>query len=191
MGRRRIIWIGAGLAAFAVGFVAVTIASYWPYVEEAVAPERSPLTWLSSALIAAGAAVCLSLAMRSGRPWRFGAIAAGLAFMALDERFMFHERLKDLILWRAYDGDLGAMGVVGDLPMLAYAAGGAAVLVLLWRVVATRTARILLATAIGLGAVCVGLDLAFGGGWPQVIEELTEIVAEGVLLVALLSIQEG
>jgi hypothetical protein len=56
----------------------------------------------------------------------FWALAAGLFALALDERFMFHERLKWLILGRLFDYDRAAMGAWGNLLMaLIPLAGGA------------------------------------------------------------------
>lgn len=151
--------------------------------------EDSPTAWLSSVLLAGAALVSLlngELAAPARWTWRFAAFA--LALMALDERFMGHERLKEWLLFSVFDGELPRMGWLGDLPVAIYGLGGLAVL---WRLHARQAlgpGRVWLIAAVFLGLAALVFDIAGLGAWFQVLEEALEVSAEAVFLGALVRI---
>jgi len=174
-----------------LAFVAAIVANAWPHAAAEISRERSPLAWLSSTLLVASAAVALAVGLRERERPAFWALAAGLFALALDERFMFHERLKALVLRRVFDYDRAAMGIWGDLPMALIPLAGAWVLwslrAELWR----RSCRPWILAAFALGAVAIALDIATEAALVQVAEELLETAAETAMLIALLAVAEA
>lgn len=123
-----------GLPVAAVMYVALLAVAQWPEYWTWIAPEQTPMTWLESVLLVLCAVVSLLLAAarvlrdRPGAlPWLV--LAAGFGFLALDERFALHERVRD--------GYLAPRGVAppflpwvapGDFLLLGYAVLGLAIL---------------------------------------------------------------
>jgi hypothetical protein len=176
--------ISLGITAFVV---AVAVAA-GPYAVQELMREKSPIAWLSSMLLVASSAAALVLAMRSlGNGLGFGTLAAALAAAAMDERFMFHERLKHQLLAHAFDYDQEAMGHWGDAPMALVPLFGAW---LIWRLrgeLRGRVCRGLLVAALAAGAIAVSLDIATIEPHAQAVEEVLEVVAETLFLMALLA----
>lgn len=123
-----------GLPAAAVTYVALLAVAQWPEYWTWIAPEQTPMTWLESVLLVLCAVVSLLLAAAAALRGRPGALpwlvlAAGFGFLALDERFALHERVRD--------GYLAPRGVAppflpwvapGDFLLLGYALLGLAIL---------------------------------------------------------------
>lgn len=172
-----------------VGIFVAIIWLHWPWLEQAVAVEEAPTAWLQSSMLWSCASLALLLAtVERSRLMGWSLIAAGLTAAALDERFMGHERLKDWILFRFYNGDVDAMGRVGDLPILVYGLGG--VLVLAWLLRSQALPRFAglrwMVAAVLAGFVALALDLASNDLFVQVFEEGFELLAETLFACALL-----
>lgn len=183
---QRLTWVTAGVIASVCAYVAVVILSAWPHVTGEIIRERSPLGFLSSLLLTAAGAIALAQLLRPAATRRFAVLAGGLFLLALDERFMGHERLKKLILVNVYDYDKAAMGVVGDLPLVVVALLG---LGLLWKLrdeFKARPVRLLLIAAVGCGALSLLFDVATLHPTGQLIEELLELNAETLFLIAVI-----
>jgi hypothetical protein len=183
--------LAPAFAAISLGVIAFVIAvavAAGPYAVQELMRERSPIAWLSAMLLAASSAMALVLAMGSRRAGAgFSGLSAALAVAAMDERFMFHERLKHQLLARAFDYDKAAMGHWGDAPMALVPLIGAW---LIWRLrgeFGVRLCRGLLACALGTGVVAVTLDIATIAPVAQAVEEVLEVVAETLFLMALLA----
>lgn len=188
---RRLALTSAALAAGVLAFVGAIVANAWPHAAAEIFRERSPVAWLSGTLLASCAAVALAIGLRERERPAFWALAAGLFALALDERFMLHERLKALILRALFDYDRAAMGVWGNAPMLLVPLAGAAVLwslrAELWR----RACRPWILAAFALGAVAIALDIVTDARPVQVAEELLEVASETAMLIALLAVAEA
>jgi hypothetical protein len=171
------------------GVTAGILLINWPFVERAIALEDAPIAWLQTTAIAASAVACLCHGLLDDRR-RTGwfLVALALFAMALDERFMGHERLKEWIWAEVFDGDRVRMGVWGDMPIAAYGVGGAAVVSWIVRGATNRYAATLLWSAIAAGAAALILDIAANSLWIQVWEELLELLAETLFLIALLAL---
>ena len=173
-------------AAFAMALAAVFVAVRWPHWEEIFGSDGSPMAWLSSAQLLAGALLALRLGTeRALAPWQAALLAAGLGWLALDEQFLLHEQWKYGCVrwWSACTG-----WWLRELPMLAVAVFGGAFLLRFWRAVPDGLARTFTASALAVGWFALWLDLA---GMPQLLaplEELFEVLAEALFLGALLSV---
>ena len=160
-------------------FAAAAAAMSWPWWEYAFLSDDSPMAWLSSALLLANAAVALNLSVSRSLPPRFGGfLAAALAYLALDEQFRLHERMKETI----------GTGRWADMPVLLVGAGGLVFLVILLRVVKGTSSRLLLASGVAVGLFALWVDL----GKPPVMiartEELYEVCAEALFLSGLIDV---
>jgi len=167
----------------AVGaFVAIGVVAEWPWWEYAFMSDESPVAWLSSALLVANAAVALNLALSKCLPAGPGyMLAAALAMLACDEQFQLHERLKSS----------PGGGTAGNAPTWLVGIGGLVCLAVLMRLVKSRAARVLIATAVSVGIFALWVDL----GTPPAIlarsEELYEVLAESLFLCGLLEISRS
>jgi hypothetical protein len=149
--------------------------------------EEAPIAWLQSTVLAASAVACLAHALTRSRgtlAWSLSAL--GLFALALDERFMGHERLKEWIWLEIFDGDVNRLWIWGDLPIVVN--GAIALTAALWIARATRSiaAAIWLCVAAAFGAIAVAMDLATTSIVVQVWEELIELTAESCFLAAVL-----
>jgi len=174
-------------AAFCLLLVAVAWPEYWRYV----APEMSPLAWWESVLLAFSAFTCLLLAWdawvrEERRTVRAGwlAVAAGFAFLALDERFAVHERVRDRFL-KPTGIRLFPWAEAGDWLIPLYALAGLAAAWGIWRLLGVRPgARRFFAAALVLAACSVALDTvdirsldATAERFLQSVEEILESLA--------------
>jgi hypothetical protein len=175
-----------GLSAGVAAFVAIALATAEPGPLAMLNRERSPIAWLVSVLLCMAAAAALGLALSAAKPWRFGLLAAGCVGAGLDEAFMFHERLKESILFGVFEGDLDAMGVLGDLPMLIYPIAGLAIMVPLLQSPPSMWSRWLWGAALALGTLAVGGDILLPVHPWQAVEELTEVAVATCLLLGTL-----
>jgi hypothetical protein len=162
------------IAVFAIAFA---LNRYFPML--VIAGESSVGTWMSGALLMICATLCLVLGMREGWwPWTLITV---FFLLALDERFMFHEHLKELIIFSHPETKLALW--IYELPVISGALVGVIVVVILWRYL-HGAARILLVIATALGTASVVIDvLAAGVFW----EECSKLIGELSVVFALLT----
>lgn len=160
---------------FAVAFIA---NPYYPL--QVLAGESSVGTWVSGVLLIVSATVSLTIGIRTGhRHWFL--IAAFFSTLALDERFMFHERLKEKIIF-SLDHSAKHARWLYELPAITGACIGAVIAYILWKKLQNTARRLLLAATI-LGTASVTIDvLAAGVVW----EESCKLLAELIIACALL-----
>lgn len=160
------------------------VALYWPAIDQAIAYEDSPITWLSTSVLVACATLALVLAEQgAGRRW-YG-VGVLLVAAALDERFMGHELLRDI--WLA--PVVGKTGALANLPMLSYLLAGAWLTYASWQAFPPGIARALLILALLAGAVAITLDITtVAMGW-QVLEEMLELLSELLFLCSLIVVR--
>lgn len=179
----RSLWIALGGLGFAVtGFIAFVLLDAGPEIEAVLQREDSPVAWLTSALFCMAAAVALIPVARGNRPGLHALVGLWCALAAVDEWFMVHETLKGLILFDGYAGDLKAMGVSGDLPLLAFAMLGCGCYLLLFKRTARTTPRMLWLVGLGLGGLAIVFDVFFPVETWQAVEEIVEAYAAAALL---------
>jgi len=172
-------WWPHTAAVFAVvsGVLVLAVRTAWPLWDYAFFSDDSPVSWLSSALLAANAGVALVAAFGAPVPRRFGLLAVALAGLAVDEQFHLHERAQESF---------------GDGIVMAYAAllvsGGLASVWALGNRATTGAVRTFLLAAVGAGAMAVAVDLGVGGAAWAFTEELWEVVAETLWLCGLLEV---
>lgn len=175
----------------------------WPRWWVYVAREWSPMTWMQSVLmvltafIAASVAAHAWLARRERREWLpFLLLTAGFGWLALDERFTIHERLRDNIL---APRDIRIpflpwMGA-GDFLLPLYAVVGLVVLRLVLRALAgDRRARGLFIAGVAAAALVVAVD-SFDPDrisltverYEQSAEEVVELTSATLFFLALLT----
>jgi hypothetical protein len=154
-------------------FLTVAAASQWPWWEYAFLSDDSAASWLSSALLVANAAVALTMTLSRSLPTAFGALLTGaMAFLALDEQFLLHER------WQA-----AVQGTLVTLPTLAVGAGGVVFVARMHRAIRSRAARRLIGFGVAIGFVALWVDI---GSPPARTEEAYEVLAESLFLCGLL-----
>ena len=99
--------------------------------------------------------------------------------LALDERFMFHEQLKEQIIFSSYADKLPRW--LYEIPVIAGACIGGFMALLLWRNLSLKS-RVLLLFAVVMGTASVVIDVLAGGVfW----EECLKLVAELLVVCAL------
>lgn len=140
--------------------------------------EGSVGTWLSGAMLVASGAFSLRL-WRARGAWPWSLVAPWFGVLALDERFMFHESLKERV--QILLADPRASHLLPEAPVLAGALAGLCAAAVLWRDF-RPVDRILLASGTLLGAISVALDVTRSGALP---EDLCKLLAELCVLQAL------
>ncbi len=165
--------------------MAVCIASRWPLWETAFQSDFSPVSWLSSAQLLAGALLALRRAAERSLPRALAIwLAAGLTVLALDEQFMFHEQWKyGCPGWTA----ACAYNWVRELPTLSIGALGLFTLAWMHRAMPYPVARGLMWAAVSIGIFALVVDQV---PMPETIasfEEGFEVLAEAFFLSALLA----
>ncbi|MBB6674481.1 hypothetical protein [Cohnella nanjingensis] len=168
------LWLA--VAGFTGGMIAAGWPQYWIYV----AAETTPQGWLESVLLVLGAALAglnallaagkreapapeptarrrvRFLERREGLGWTV--VAAVFAWLALDERFALHERLRDRYLEMTGVRLLPWMEA-GDWLIPLYAVCGLCAMWGLWRLLGARkAARGFFALGIVAAAAAVGMD---------------------------------
>jgi hypothetical protein len=133
-------------------FFAVVLTSRWNFPALAISGEESPGTWMSGALLLISAGLSLSLSFRKAFPWIF--IFLFFATLAVDERFMLHEQLKEYIIFSLHADSR----FVYELPVIAGACVGFAVAFMLFKEL-DAAGKIFLAGAALLGMVSVIVDV--------------------------------
>ena len=173
----------------AVLFMAIAAWQSQPWWEYAFLSDDSAVSWLSSALLMANGAVALKLTLDgSVSRWFGGALTMVLVALAIDEQFMLHEWFKYNFADPA-SPDRALPALVGDLPTLLVGAGGVVMLFGFSRVVGSKTARGLMTAAVVLGLFALWVDLGAAPVWLTRTEEAYEVLAESLLLCALLAIR--
>lgn len=167
---------GIVIAFFALVLIAAFVRSKG-FPALAISGEASVGTWLSGVLLVICATLCLVFGMRRGwMPWYI----LTLFFLALaaDERFMFHEGIKERIIFATkVRGSLMA-----ELPVIIGALVGFGVMFMLWNRL-HRTGRVLLVGAVVLGSASVVFDVFhMGAAW----EDSFKLFAELLVVCALL-----
>lgn len=172
------------LLTLACAFMAISAWLHRPWWELAFRSDNSPVSWLSAALLVAAALLCVRLVGDGSLPRvRGGILASMLGAMALDEQFMFHERLKYRHL---PDGSAFA-----DASTVVLVAGGLLMLWLFLRTVRGLAPRLLMMAAIGVGELALVVDL-MGTDAPallSMLEEGIEVLAETLFVCALLEVR--
>lgn len=144
-----------------------------------LAGESSPGTWLSGVLLVTAATIALVTGMRRGWfPWYITAVF--FFILAADERFMFHERVKEKIIFSVPAIETSRW--VYELPVILGTCAGIALVVLLWRHL-RRTSRILLILTALSGSISVGFDVMHAGVvWEESFKLLGELLLICIML---------
>jgi hypothetical protein len=175
---RRSLNASAIFLAFIILFfiVAFSLNSRHPVL--VIAGEDSPATWLSGAMLVMAATLSGVIAFREGWfPWIL--LTVFFFLLAIDERFMIHESLKDRILFSSgKDTPLWFK----ELPVIIGAFVGLIVSVV-FSLRMDRTGRILLSITVFFGLASVVWDIFSMGVVP---EEISKLIAETVVCIALL-----
>lgn len=143
-----------------------------------VSGEDSVGTWLSGAMLVACGAFSLQLWKQRGA-WPWSPLALFFGLLALDERFMFHESLKERIQVALAGSALP--NIVSEAPVIGGALLGVAVCCALWRKLPSKGRALLVSGAV-LGAASVAMDVLHQGALP---EDACKLLAELCVLQAL------
>lgn len=166
------------VALFIIFFaIAFTWQSYNPVL--ILAGESSPGTWMSGVLLIASATLALITGMHRGwYPWYI--VAVFFYILAADERFMFHERMKEKIIFSVAAAETSRW--LYELPVILGACAGIVLIALIWRHL-QQTGRVLVVLAGITGSISVGFDILQAG---VVWEEAFKLLGELLLVCALL-----
>jgi hypothetical protein len=144
----------------------------------AISGEASAGTWLSGVLLTMCAATSLSLGV-SHAEWRWYMITVFFLILAADEHFMFHEQVKESIIFN----DHTRSRWVYELPVLAGTVLGLLVSLMLWQML-RGSSRYLLLAAVVFGTLSAGMDiLAAGVLWEDAFKLLGELAVTCALLI--------
>ena len=165
--------------------------SYWVYI----ASEQTPMTWLQSVIwfgCVLFALVSLTLLYiqeglsRHALVWLI--LSGAFLFLMMDERFAFHERIRDHYLKPAGIKILPWMEA-GDFILLIYALAALAFAVPIYRVYRVRRAALVwLCIAAILFAAAVGMDTFDVSKMSKAAERLEQSTEEIIELFAVLSL---
>ena len=140
--------------------------------------ESSVGTWISGALLIISGSFCLITGMREGYIWFL--ITAFFFGLAMDERFMFHEQLKERLIFTFRLSR--SLFWIYELPVILAALGGGFVAYLLWTKL-NGISRIFLLCAVIFGTSSVVFDVfALGVLWEECFKLLAEVLISGALL---------
>lgn len=214
-GKRLLAALWLVVLLFTVGMLAADWPRYWVYV----AAETTPQAWLESVLLVLAAAVAAlnavvaslekgSARLSGGRglsgwiarhaAWGWTITAAAFAWLALDERFALHERLRDRYLKQTGIRLLPWMEA-GDWLIPLYAVCGLAAVWALWRLLGRGVAaRVFFAAGLVVAFCAVSMDTidirSLGKDSErllQTIEECLETAAMTAFVSAFLSVLTG
>ncbi|MCO4745931.1 MAG: hypothetical protein KC912_14145 [Proteobacteria bacterium] len=183
---RRLALLLCALALFVFGFLVRTLGSVGPAWVTVVFDERSPVAWLTSVLLASAAVAAASAALHAARPRPLSLVAVLALAAGLDEWFMGHERLKEALLFGPFEGDIEAMGILGDLPLAVAGLVMLAALVPLFREPPHPWVRPLLGAFVALSACALTLDLFAPIDPWHAVEEVIECVAAALVFAGML-----
>lgn len=160
------------LCSFFVMVFGVAFTWYRHYPMLVIAGEDSVGTWMSGALLVISGTISMSIAMRQEKSFWF-VVAFFFFLLACDERFMFHEQLKEKII---FSSGSGVSRWLAELPVLIGAGGGAIMTYFLWLRFKGKS-RILLILAMLFGSASVVIDvLSSGVFWEECFKLLGELI---------------
>ena len=167
------------LCSFFVSVLAVSFMANRRFPVTVLGGEDSVGTWMSGVLLIFMAALCLSISMKQRwYPWLFFTIF--FLLLALDERFMFHEQMKERIIFSFHTIKLSRW--IYELPVIIGACLGGCLALLLWRHLLVK-GRMLLPGVVVMGAASVIIDvLARGVFWEECFKLLAELLMACILL---------
>lgn len=176
--RRRSLKASAIFLVLVTIFLVVAFSLNTTHPVLVVAGEDSPFTWLSGVMLIVAATLSGTIAIRER--WMFWMMFTVFFFLlAIDERFMIHEALKDRIIFsRGNEIPLWLL----ELPVIIGALTGLTASVTLFRIM-DKTGRILLSVGVFFGLISVTFDIFSQGVVP---EEISKLVAEIAVCLALL-----
>lgn len=147
-----------------------------------LAGESSAGTWMSGALLTTCAVLSMVIAMRKGW-WPWALVSAFFIVLAIDERFMFHEQLKErIVFWIYHNTRWFTAGWIFELPVIVGAIAGGWVAFVLWRHIHTSHRIPLVAVAL-LGTASVMIDILRAGVvWEEGFKLLAELTMACVLI---------
>jgi len=171
------------LNVFFILVLAVAFAGNPYYPIRVISGEQSVGTWMSGVLLIISATVATSVALQPGNRFWY-TIAMFFSLLALDERFMFHEQLKQVIIFSAQDTPRW----IYELPAIAGACVGAVVACALWHRLNPSGQKLLL-IAVALGTISVTMDVLATTGilW----EDSCKLLAELAITCALIKQMES
>lgn len=183
-------WVAPTLLGAVAGFLLLSAWIFAPGWERAFRSDNSPASWLSSALLLTLCVTALRLTAERCLPWRLGVwLVLAFGALALDEQFMLHELWK----FRCHEWtDACRWSAVREAPMLAMAGVGLVTLAWLHWALSHRGTQALLWAGFAVGLVAIAVDQ-----WPELLqwlatlEEALEVMAEALVLAALLRQPEG
>lgn len=170
-------------ALFIFCFVALVLAFALVYNYNfpllSITGESSAGTWLSGALLLFCAAFSLVVAMQNNSAiWYL--VSTFFILLAADERFMFHEQIKEKIIFTFHGTELSRWIV--ELPVIIGALAGMVITRLLW-VELSGNARLFLVCGAAFGTVSVFFDVFAAG---VLFEEMGKLLAELCVTLSLL-----
>lgn len=170
------------LCSFLVLVLAVSFIYNRHYPVTVLAGEDSVGTWMSGVLLIFIAALCLVISMKQrGYPWIL--FSTFFILLALDERFMFHEQVKEQIIFSFHSITLSRW--IYELPVIVGACIGACAALLLWHHLPAK-GRILLPIVVILGTLSVIIDvMAKGVFWEECFKLLAELLMACILLLTI------
>jgi hypothetical protein len=166
--------------AFFVVVIGISFIFTPHYTVTVISGESSVGTWMSGIFLVTAAVLTLVFGMQKGWfPWIFFFIF--FMVLALDERFMFHEKLKEKIIFN-FVSISESWRWIYELPVYIGSFVGAIIAMLLWRFL-RRSGKILLLCSIILGSFSVLIDILSAGVF---IEDSLKLLAEFCLTSALI-----
>jgi hypothetical protein len=141
--------------------------------------EASVATWMSGVLLVVSATLCLTMGMQLKDTCWF-LMTLFFFILALDERFMFHEQLKEQLIFNFKFK--GPSKILNELPVMLGAVTGLFAVKLLWMRF-QATSKMLLLAALTLGMVSVVMDIFSLG---VLLEDSSKVLAELCICCALI-----
>jgi hypothetical protein len=170
------------IVVLAIFFAMVLGVAFWynpHFPVRVLAGEQSVGTWLSGTLLTMMATLSLVTGIKQRwHPWLL--LTAFFLLLALDERFMFHERLKEHIIFSQYADTLPQW--LYELPVIIGACAGGVMALMLWHNLQGKSRFLLILAAI-MGIVSVVIDiLAAGVLWEECFKLTAELIMTCVLV---------
>lgn len=181
------------LMLLAVLAPAALAAAQYPRYWEWIALELTPMTWLQTVLLMLAAATAAALAVAGVvREWprshrlAYVVLALGFSYLALDDRFAIHERIRDRIL---APRDIRIPGLdflaPGDFQVLLMGVAGLLALPFVLRALrADRLALWLFVLGVLCSVTAIGMDAIDPATMPVDVERLEQTLEECVELLA-------
>ena len=168
------------LCSFFIVVFVVAFAQNRHYPMLVIAGEDSVGTWMSGVLLIVCATTSISIGIRQSKAVWF-LLALFFLILACDERFMFHEQLKEKIVF-FFGSTRGVSRWVAELPVLIGAVIGVFVSHFLWQLL-TGKSRLLLVLAAVFGTASVIIDVLSSG---VLFEECFKLAGELAIACGLL-----